>query len=232
MIKKAIILSAGMGTRMLGMTQNLPKVMLELNGKPILEYNLERLASYGVKEVCINLYHLPEKIKNFVQNGDKWGLKINYNIEPELLGTSGALNKFKEVLNENFFVIYGDVIGDVNLEKWVNFHENNRSDATLIVHESSHPEDSDIVQVDERSRIIKVIHKPRNRDYGILGSAAWYIVSPKIFEFIPEGKSDFIKDVFPKMLEKGLNLYGYNTNEFLSDVGTPERFKKVEEILR
>ena len=114
----------------------------------------------------------------------------------------------------------------------VEFHENKNADATLIVHPSSHPEDSDIVQINENSRITNLIKKPGNREFGILGNAAWYIVSPKIFDFIQDGKSDFIKDVFPRMIEKKLNLYGYNTDEFISDVGTPERFEKVSKILR
>lgn len=232
MIKKAIILSAGLGTRMGDKTRDLPKVMLELNGKPILEHNLDALKSYGVEEVCINLHYLPEKIKEYFGDGKKWNIKINYNFEPEILGTSGALVAFKDVLNEDFFVIYGDVLGKIDIKKWVEFHEKNRSNATLIVHESSHPEDSDIAQLRKDGRIIKLVHKPGNSDFGNIGSAAWYIVSPQIFEFLPNGKSDFIKDVFPRMMSAGLRLYGYQTGEFLMDVGTPDRFKKAEEILR
>lgn len=232
MITKAIILSAGLGTRMGDKTKNIPKVMLELNGKPLLLHNIERLKSYGVKEFCLNLHYLPEQIKDFFGNGSKFGIKIHYNFEPELLGTSGALNAFRNILTEDFFVIYGDVIGNIDLKKWANFHQNKKSDATLIVHPSSHPEDSDIIQLDDFGKIRNLIKKPGNRNFGILGNAAWYIVSPKIFDFLPEGKSDFIRYVFPRMLNMGLNLYGYNTDEFLSDVGTPERFKRAEEILR
>lgn len=228
MITKAVILSAGLGTRMGDKTKFIPKVMLEMLGKPLLLHNIEKLKSFGVKEICLNLHYLPDVIKNYFGDGSKFGVKIHYNYENELLGTSGALIAFKEILTEDFFVLYGDIIGNVNIQNWENFHNSKNSDATLIVHPSSHPEDSDIVQLDPDSRILKLIKKPGNKDFGILGNAAWYIVSPKIFNFIPEGKSDFIKEVFPKMVESGLNLYGYNTDEFLSDVGTPERFEKAE----
>ncbi|MEM2956386.1 MAG: nucleotidyltransferase family protein [Candidatus Pacearchaeota archaeon] len=226
---KAIILAAGIGSRMAEMTKDTPKVMLRLNEKPIIQYQIEMLKNYGVKEVCINLHYMPEKIKEFLGNGEKFGIKIHYSYEPELLGTSGALLAFKKILTEDFFVIYGDVIGKVDLKRFYDFHKKNKADATLIVHESTHPEDSDIIQVKE-NRIIKLIHKPGNRNFGTLGNAAWYILSPIVFDFIPEGKSDFVRDVFPKMLEKGLRLYAYNTNEFISDVGTPERFKKVQDL--
>ncbi|GEM_PF-693034 len=229
-ISKAIILSAGLGTRMGDVTKRIPKVMLELKGKPLLLHNIEKLKEYGVKEFYLNLHYLPETIINYFGDGSKFGVKISYNLEPELLGTSGALNAFKECLNEDFFVIYGDVIGKINFENWVKFHKEKNADVTLIIHPSNHPEDSDIVEIQEsNSKIINLIKKPGNKNFGILGNAAWYIVSPKIFEFIPKGNSDFIKDVFPEMLKAGLNLYGYNTLEFLSDVGTPERFKKAEE---
>jgi NDP-sugar pyrophosphorylase family protein len=231
MITKAIILSAGLGTRMGDATKNIPKVMLELKDKPLLLYNIERLKSFGVKEFCLNLHYLPETIKDYFGDGSKFGIKIHYSFEPELLGTSGALNAFRDILTEDFFVIYGDIIGEINIKNWEDFHKSKNSDATLIVHPSSHPEDSDIIQLDENSKITKLIKKPGNRDFGILGNAAWYIVSPKIFNFIPEGKSDFIKDVFPKMIDSGLNLFGYNTDEFLSDVGTPERFARAEKYL-
>jgi len=228
MVKKAIILSAGLGTRMGSLTRNMPKVMLPLLGKPLLEHTISLLKKYGVNEICLNLHYFPDVIRDFFGDGSKFGVKLHYNYEPELLGTSGALLAFNKILTEDFFVIYGDVVGKINLENLVEFHKNKNSDCTLVIHPSSHPEDSDIVQVDETGKIINLIKKPGNRDYGILGNAAWYLLSPKVFDYIPGGNSDFIKDVFPKMLKSGLQLYGYETSELLGDVGTPERFKRME----
>jgi NDP-sugar pyrophosphorylase family protein len=231
MIKKAIILSAGLGTRMGELTKKIPKVMLELNGKPLLLHNIEKLKSYGVTEFCLNLHYLPDVIKTYFGDGSRFGVKIHYNTEPQLMGTAGALHAFKNILTEDFFVIYGDVIGNIDLQKWEKFHYEKKSAATLVVHESSHPEDSDIAQLDDYGKIKKLVKKPGNRDFGILGNAAWYIVSPKIFRYLPDGQSDFIKDVFPKMLTAGEALYGYDTDEFIGDVGTPERFRKAELLL-
>lgn len=228
MIKKAIILSAGYGKRMGEATKDIPKVMLKVAGKPLLEHQINLLRSYGVKEICINLHYLPQSIIDFFGDGSDFGVKIYYNFEPELLGTSGALSAFKEILNEDFFVIYGDVLGKVDLHKLEEFHNTKRSAGTLIVHPSNHPEDSDIAQVKEDGQIIKLIKKPGNKEFGILGNAAWYICTPCIYDYLSSGSSDFIRDVFPRMIEKGLAIYGYETDEFISDVGTPERFALAE----
>ena len=112
------------------------------------------------------------------------------------------------------------------------FHKEKKSLATLVVHASDHPEDSDIVQINKYGMITRLIHKPGNMDFGDLGNAALYIVEPKIFDYLPREKSDFIKDVFPKMISNGESLYGYDTDEFVKDAGTPLRIAKVEEYLK
>jgi NDP-sugar pyrophosphorylase family protein len=227
-IKKAVILSAGSGTRMGSLTNHTPKVMLKLAGKPLLQCHIELMKKHGVSEICINLHYLSEKIKTFLGNGRKFGVKIHYSYEPELLGTAGALRAFKDILTEDFFIIYGDVIGVVDVDQWVEFHKTKNADATLIIHRSVHPEDSDIIQIDRDSRIIDFFHKPGHSAFGIMTVAAWHIMTPKVFNCLPPGNSDLVKDVFPKMQRSGLRLYGYHTEEFLMDAGTPERFKEIE----
>lgn len=210
------------------LTSDTPKVMLKLAGKPLLQCHIELMKKHDVSEICINLHYLPEKIKTFLGDGRKFGLRIHYNYESELLGTAGALWAFKDVLVEDFFIIYGDVIGIVDIDKWVEFHKTKNADATLIIHRSAHPEDSDIIQIDKDSKIIDFFHKPGHSAFGVMAVAAWHIMTPKVFNYLPPGNSDLVKDVLPKMLKSGFRLYGYNTDEFLMDAGTPERLKKVE----
>lgn len=232
MIKKAIILSAGKGERMREVNNEIPKILLEVAGKPMIVWNIELLKKHGIEEIAINTHYLSEQVKEYLGDGTKFGVKIEYSYEDELLGTSGALNNFKDFFDGPFVVIYGDVITEMNLSKMMGFHRAKNSSATLVVHKSDHPEDSDIAQIDENAKIVKLIHKPGNRDFGDLGSAALYIVEKKVFDYLPDGKSDFIKDVFSKMLEANEPLYGYDTDEFIKDAGTPDRIKQVEEYLK
>ncbi|MDD5193715.1 MAG: nucleotidyltransferase family protein [Candidatus Nanoarchaeia archaeon] len=229
---KAIILAAGKGTRVQELNKEIPKVLFDILGKPMLVWNIELLKKHGVNEIAVNTSHLAEKITSHLGNGEKFGVNIKYSYEPELLGTSGALNNFKDFLNETFFVIYGDIISQIDLSKLLDFHRRKNSKATLVVHKTDHPEDSDIAQIDKNNKIVNLFHKPGNTQFGDIGSAALYVVEPRVFDYLPQGKSDFIKDIFPKMIQNHEELYGYETNEFIKDAGTPERIKKVENYLR
>jgi|SRR3989344_5426564 len=228
---KAIILSAGKGTRIRELAPEKPKVLMEILGKPMIEWNIELLRKYDIKDIAINTHYLADKIKDYLGNGERFGVKIRYSYEPELLGTSGALNNFRDFFDEKFFVVYGDVISQINLEKLVKFHNGKNASATLVVFKTNHPEDSDIVEIGEDERVIGFVHKPGNRNYGDLGNAALYVAEPKILDYISEGESDFVKDTFRKMIVEGEKIYGYKTEEFIEDAGTPKRIKKVEEYL-
>jgi mannose-1-phosphate guanylyltransferase/mannose-1-phosphate guanylyltransferase/phosphomannomutase len=231
---KAIILAAGKGTRVQGINDEVPKVLLEILGKPMLLWNIEQLKKYGISNIAINTHHLSNKIKDYLGNGNNYGVNLIYSYESELLGTSGALNNFRDFFNETFFVVYGDVISQLNLDNLIKFHKSKKSSTTLVVHKTDHPEDSDIVEVDNDSKIIKLYHKPGLKipdAMGTMGSAAFYILEPIVLKYIPNGTSDFVKDIFPKMLENKERLYAYNTTEFIKDAGTPNRIKQVEEFL-
>ena len=227
---KALILSAGKGTRIREVTNDeIPKVMLPIAGKPIHEHHILLLSKFCVKEFFINLHFRPEAIKDYFGDGSRWGARIRYNYEPELTGTSGALLAFKEDIDDTLVVFYGDVMNEINIDRFLDYHKKKRADATLVVHKTDHPHDSDIVELNEDMSIRRLHHKPGSDKYGAMGNAACYIVEPVILDYLPAGKSDFIKDVFPDMLEAGLRLYGYKTDEFLKDMGTPERYLKVKE---
>ena len=229
---KAMILAAGKGTRMSEITKDeISKLLLPIKGVPMIQYQIEKLKEIGIRDICMNLHFKPESLKEFLGDGSKFGVKIYYNYEPELLGTSGSLLAFKDILNETFFVIYGDVIHDMDLKKLHDFHKQRQAKATLVVHKSSHPEDSDIAEI-EGDKIVTLHHKPGTREFGDMGNAALYVVEPVIFKYLPQGKSDFIKDVFPKMLEAGGKVCAYNTNEFIKDTGTPERLTQVQQYLK
>lgn len=114
MIRQAVILCAGFGTRLRPFTDQAPKPMLPLLGVPMIEWNIRRLRQCGVREIFINLHHLPEVLRNYLQSGERLGVRIHYHQEPEILGTAGGVKCFEDQLADKFFLLYGDVFSDVD----------------------------------------------------------------------------------------------------------------------
>ncbi len=228
---KALILAAGVGSRMQGAFPGMPKVMLPLDNKPLIERHIEHLKRFGILDFYINLHYFPELIKNHLGKGEKWGVRIHYSYEPVLLGTSGALVNFARDLDETFVVLYGDVFTTINFDFFLKFHKTKNSQATLLVHETDHPSDSDLVAINKDKKIYKFYASPHKEKIinTNLSSAAIYILEPDVLNFIPEKiPSDFVEDMFPKLLEKGFKMYGYLSAEYTKDMGTSKRYEKVQ----
>lgn len=227
---KAIILAGGKGTRMGAMTAEIPKPMLPVNGRPLLSYHLDLLKQYGVQEVWIMVNYLKEVIISHFGDGKDMGLRIRYYEEAEPLGTTGAIKAIETELDEDFFVLYGDVMVDMDLMRLMAFHKQKEADATLVLHPNDHPFDSDLVEVDAEKRILRFHTKPHatDRNYRNLVNAGVYVLNPILLQDIPFGKAaDFGRDIFPAVVEK-CYLAGYLTTEYLKDMGRPERLQKVE----
>lgn len=209
--------------------------MLPLGHKPLIERHIEHLKKFGISDFYINLHYLPEVIKNHLGNGEKWAVRIHYSYEPVILGTSGALVNFAPDLDEAFIVLYGDVFTTINVDNFLKFHKMKNSQATLLVHKTDHPEDSDLIAFDKEKKIYQ-FHISPHKEKVIntnLSSAAIYILEPEVLEFLPEKiPSDFVEDMFPILLEKGLKLYGYLSAEYSKDIGTPKRYEKVQKYFR
>ncbi|MDO9153552.1 MAG: HAD-IIIA family hydrolase [Paludibacter sp.] len=227
---KVVIIAGGKGTRIASVATEIPKAMIPINGKPVIEYQVELAKRYGLTDFIFIIGHLGEQIETYFDNGSKWGVTITYYKEKKALGTAGALAYLKSNLQEDFFVFYGDTVMDIDLEKMLDYHKKNNSDATLLVHPNDHPYDSDIVDVDENGRVKKIFIKPHPVGFisRNLVNAALFIFSPKVLNHIELGvKSHIEKDVLPACLDAGMILYGYNSPEYIKDMGTPERYQKV-----
>ena len=226
---QAVILAGGKGTRLNSLTTLVPKPMLLIGDKPLLEHQIILLRQHNVHEIIILVNHLKENIISYFGNGEKWGLSISYFEEPTPLGTVGGVKAVQNFLKEDFFLFYGDVMIDMDLMRLHNFHRAKKSEATLVIHPNDHPYDSDLVDIDETGRIIAVHSKPHlsTTYYRNLVNAGAYLFTPKIFEFIKDNeKADFGRDIFPAIYHR-LNMFGYNTAEYLKDMGTPERLNRV-----
>ncbi len=229
---KLVIIAGGKGTR-LGL-KKIPKPMVKICGKPVLQYQIELAKKYGLDEIYILTGHLSEIIENYFLDGKTFGVNITYFKDEEPMGTSGALKKISNFLNERFMVFYGDTIMDINLKKLIKFDKKNKSLGTLLVHPNDHPYDSDLVEVNDDSKINNFFSKPHNSNYKAnLVNAALYVLSPEILNYIPKNNySDFGKDVFPRVINNKLDLYGYKTAEYIKDMGTSDRLKKISEDIK
>lgn len=223
---QAIILSAGKGTRLYPLTKDVPKVMMRIGGKPLLEHHLDLLKKNKIEDIFINLYTHPEVITNYFGDGKKFGVRIIYATEKKLLGSAGSLQNFRNKFKDDFFVLYGDVYMQVNLLEILKFHRQKKSLFTIVVHESKHPKDSDLVDVDKEKRITNWIRPPHSRLKG-KNSAGLYILNREVLRYLPRTiPLDFAHDFIPILLRK-IPIYTYLTTEIMMDIGTIDRYHEL-----
>lgn len=227
---KIVIIAGGQGTRIASVNSEIPKAMIPVNSKPILEYQVELAKRYGFTEFIFIIGHLGNVIKEYFGDGSKWGVSIIYYHEEMPLGTAGAMPVIQYLLTEDFFVFYGDTIMDIALDEMLKFHKEHQSEATLFVHPNDHPYDSDIVEIDSNNRLIQLHLKPHPDNFisRNLVNASLFILSPRVIDYVPKDqKVNFEKHVFPKCLAEGMRMYGYVSAEYIKDMGTPDRYEKV-----
>ena len=223
----AVILAGGFGTRIADSCRDLPKPMLPVCGKPVLEHQIHILRREGIQDVCLVTGYLAEKIESYFADGSQFGVHITYFREAEPLGTAGAL--FHLALKEDFLLCSGDLIFDFSLEPMLRQHQQNRALATLFVHPNAHPCDSTRVCVAENARICAFLPKaPDRKDGANLSNAGIQILSPELLKlFSREGRADLDKDLLRPAVNTG-RLFAYKSTEYVRDMGTPERYAQVQ----
>lgn len=208
---KAVLLAAGKGTRLKPLTNNIPKVMIPVKGKPILEYHVEQLSRAGIKDLYINLHHLPEKIKDYFKDGKRWNVNIQYSFEPDILGTAGAVKRLeKEIGIVPFLVIYGDNFLELNYRDFIKYSESKDGIGTIAAFEKDDISGCGILDINSKMLVKNFKEKPEE-DEGFSNwvSAGVFYFNRKIFEYIPPRFSDFGFDVLPSVLIGKEKLYAY-----------------------
>ena len=236
-VHKAMVLAAGKGTRLRPLTLGTPKVLLPVSGeKPLITYTLSWLKNYGISEVAINLHHMGDKIEEFLGDGSRFGVKVFYSPEETLLGTAGGVKRMEHFFDGTFVVVYGDVLTDFDLSDMIQFHRERKAMATLAILQVPNPWDVGVVEINECGRILSFVEKPlRTSEMGNLGSGGIYILEQDVLSCIPDkGCPDFAYDIFPKLTELDLPVYGYvlKPKDYLTDIGTIERYRKANEDVR
>lgn len=221
-------MAGGKGTRLASLNAEIPKSMFSVIGKPILEYQIESLVKSGVKDITLIVGHLKEVIKDYFGEGSRFGVRIGYIEESEPLGTAGALYYLKNE-PEDFILVLGDLILDIDFNRFMSFHKEHEAAITLFGHPNSHPYDSDIIEVDENCRVSGIISKKRKRDfcYHNFVNAGVYCINPRALDNIktPQ-KVDLEKQLIEGLIKRG-RIYAYKSTEYVKDMGTPDRLTAV-----
>ena len=229
MIEQCVILAGGLGARLATTDSVSPKALTKILGEPILENQIKKLSKLGVKEVVLLLGHKASQIQNYFGDGVHYGVSLRYVIEEEQLGTGGAILNALPILNDEFMVLYGDIFFDFSVDDFYRFHKKNDALVSLVIHPNDHPFDSDLVVVDASSRVLEILPSPHSEDlyYNNLVNAAAYIFNRSVFSGLFTKRPDLTKDILPVLIGAGVDVFGYRTTEYLKDMGTPDRLKKV-----
>jgi NDP-sugar pyrophosphorylase family protein len=229
----AVILAAGKGTRLKEITKDIPKPLLQVRGETILGHQLKLCAAAKIKNVFIPTHYLSEQIRAFAGDGSQFGLNITYSYEPELLGTAGALNNFREQLaGEDVLVLYGDNYFDLDLRALQKFHRAKNAFVTVGVHTRDDVSQSGMVEIDADNRVKRFIEKPAPpQRTSNLVSAGIYVLSSAALACIPAGYSDFGYDIIPKLIAEDQALFAFKIENELIAIDTPELYAAVTQKL-
>jgi histidinol-phosphate phosphatase family protein len=229
---QAVILAGGKGTRLaevLGM--DIPKPMAPVLGVPLLERLVLLLKDQGIDDVMLLLHHRAGVVREHFGAGAKFGLRIRCIEETAPRGTAGALVDALPHLEEEFLVLYGDTLVDMDFRRMLAFHQTKQADLTLFAHPNDHPHDSDLVEVDSEWRVtaVRPYPHPEGSEYRNLVNAALYVMRRDLLACTgEEGVIDIAKHALPRWLQEGKQVFAYRGDGYIKDMGTPERLQKVE----
>ena len=232
---KAIIMAGGFGTRLRPLTCIIPKPLVPMLNKPIMEHIVELLKRYDFKDVIMLLHYQGDLIKNYFEDGKDLSVNIEYIDDPEDKGTAGSVKNAKASLKNTFLVVSGDILTDFDLSQALDFHKAKKSLFTIVLTRVKNPLEFGIVITKEDGSIEKFLEKPGwGEVFSDTINTGIYIIEPEILNYIPDGKEfDFSKDLFPLLMEKGVPLYGYIAQGYWRDIGNISEYRTAHyEALR
>ena len=231
---KAVVMAGGFGTRIQPLTHSIPKPMLPILNKPMMEHTMMMLKDLGIEEFIVLLYFKPEVIQEHFKDGNAFGIKITYIIPDDDYGTAGAVKLAQEKIgDDNFIIISGDLVTNFDFKKIFDYHKEKKSKLTITLTSVENPLEFGVVVANKDGKIEKFLEKP---SWGEVLSdtinTGIYVIEPEILEYIPEHQNfDFAKDFFPLLMSKGIDIMAGHSEGYWRDVGNPESYRDVYDDL-
>jgi D,D-heptose 1,7-bisphosphate phosphatase len=225
----AVILAGGKGTRLAEVAADIPKPLVPVLGRPVLEYQIDNLRRCGITDVTLVVGHLGQQIKDHFGDGRGFGVRIGYFTEDRPLGTAGALAWLRDSLPERFVALYGDLMVDLDFTRLFAFHDRHLGRCSPVVHPNNHPYDSDLLVLDRSGAVERIVRKtePRDRPYGNCVNAGICVLDRATLAGLHQGAGhDLEHDVIEPAVRRG-EAYPYRTSEYVRDMGTPHRYAQV-----
>lgn len=229
MNERVMVLAAGLGTRLMPLTNDIAKPMVPIVNMPVMEHMMRLLARCGFKEVVVNLHYLPDDITGYFEDGSRWGLDVRYSFEERLLGTAGGVKKCEEFLSSGTcLVVSGDALTDVDLGEFLAFHHHHGALASMVVTPVTETWRYGVVLADDEGRVTGFQEKPAEAEaLSNVANSGIYAFEPEVFELIPsEGPYDFGRELFPMLVERRLGLYAWKHDFYWNDVGSIEEYQR------
>lgn len=227
---KAIVLAGGFGTRIQPLTNSIPKPMLPILNRPMMEHIIVKLRDeLNIKHIAVMLFFKPEIIKNYFKDGKEWGVEITYYQPDDDYGTAGAIAFARDFLNETFIIVSGDLVTNFDFKKIEKFHKEKKSKLTIGLTSVENPLQFGVVIANKNGEIEKFLEKPSwGEVFSDTINTGIYMLEPEIMNYIPYGHNfDFAKDLFPKLMKENITLWGCSLEGYWRDVGNPESYRDV-----
>lgn len=230
---KAVVVAGGKGERLRPLTDRIPKPMVDVGGRPILEHTIVLLKLHGISDFIIALCYLPEEITSYFGDGSKFGVKITYTYEnpDNPSGTAGAILLAKQYIDSTFIVTYADILRDLNIAGMIEHHKKSNSLATLNVYQHRGSNFKSRLEFNDDFVLNTFEELPTSielKEGFVWSNSSFYVLEPDIFDFIQDGKAvDFARDVFPQLLSEGKKISVYPSSGYFIDIGTPEKLEEA-----
>lgn len=227
---KALLIAGGRGTRLKPLTDNLPKVLIPIAGKPCIQYTIENLRSQGVHDFLVTVGYMAERVMDYLKDGRDLGVRVRYFQEPQPMGTAGALPFCREFLNETFAVVYADNFANYSLESLLKVHRAAKAQGTIAVDTFRSQKNRGVV-VSSNNQVLRFVEKPDQEIPNGAINSGFYVLEPKVIEGISQTPCDFGRDILPT-LARSRSLYCAPHRGYIFDIGIPQDLEQAESYAR